>query len=381
VVAAVFGLLLVVVALYGWAWSSVDRSSIARAIWWREADVGDQYRFPSRLIPAGDEVSPLRSGPEIALPSTLVGRTEGVTSFDAFLSETGTLAFLALRDDRVVYERYFGGVDRGDKQTSFSVAKSFLSTLVGIAIDEGLIGGVEDPVTEYVPELVEQDRRFEAITLRDLLMMSSGLRYEEHSLPLPWGDDVETYYGTNLRDLAVNETEIEGPPGQEWKYNNYNPLLLGLVLERATGMSVAGYMSSRLWQPLGAEIDATWSLDSEDSGFEKLESGFNAAPIDYARFGLLFLHDGRWNGARIVPSDWVASATSAQTATTGPDSYGYFWWVDEERPGRFYALGNFGQYIYVAPDAGAVLVRLGRDWGVDNQTWLATFRAVADHMA
>lgn len=98
----------------------------------------------------------------------------------------------------------------------------------------------------------------------------------------------------------MNRTRIERPRGDEWHYNNYNPLLLGLILERATGMSVSEYMSAKLWQPLGAEADATWSLDSERFGFEKLESGINATAADYARFGLLFLHQGKWNGARIV---------------------------------------------------------------------------------
>jgi CubicO group peptidase (beta-lactamase class C family) len=212
--------------------------------------------------------------------------------------------------------------------------------------------------------------------------MSSGLRYVEQSNPLlPWGDDIDTYYGTDLRDLALNATEITGPPGRDWLYNNYNPLLIGLVLERATGMSVSQFMATRLWQPLGAEFDASWSLDSEGDAFEKMESGLNVAPVDYARFGLLFLHGGEWNGRRIVSRDWVGSATAAETTSDPAGFYQYFWWVDDERPGRFYALGNFGQYIYVAPDADAIIVRNGRDWGVDNDTWLETFRAMADRLA
>jgi CubicO group peptidase (beta-lactamase class C family) len=340
---------------------------------WMEADVDDQFRFPARAIPAGDATSPLATGTEVALSPPA-----GAAGFDGFLRETGTLGFLVLHQDRVVYERYLNGADRAARQTSFSVAKSFLSTLVGIAMEEGLIGSVDDPVTDYVPELAERDPRFGRITLRDLLTMSSGLRYEEQSVPvLPWGDDINTYYGTDLRDLALSATQIVGPPGQVWLYNNYNPLLLGMVLERATGVSVSDYMSTRLWQPLGAERDATWSLDSEGSGFEKMESGVNASPADYARFGLLFLHGGEWNGTRIVSEDWVRDATSASVAAA---HYGSFWWIDVERPGRFYALGNFGQYIYVAPDADAVIVRNGRDWGVDNDTWLATFRDIADRL-
>jgi CubicO group peptidase (beta-lactamase class C family) len=348
-------------------------------MWWREADVGDQYRFPARTIPAGDATRPLPAGVEMD-PAPPSGADDD-RAFDEFLRGTDTLAFLVVDEDRLVYERYFGGADRQARQTSFSVAKSFVSTLVGIAIDEGSIGSVTDPLTDYLPELAERDPRFEQIALRALLTMSSGIRYEEQSLPLPWGDDVDTYYGTDLRDLALSATQIVRPPGQEWLYNNYHPLLLGLVLERATGMSVSDYMATRLWQPLGAEADASWNLDSESSGFEKLESGLNATPVDFARFGQLFLHEGQWNGTRIVSKDWVRAATAADTSADPAQHYQYFWWIDTERPGRFYALGNFGQYIYVAPDAGSVIVRNGRDWGVDNDTWLTVFREVADQLA
>jgi CubicO group peptidase (beta-lactamase class C family) len=346
---------------------------------WMDADVGDRFRFPAREIPTGDDPSPLPSGLEVDLPVPPLG--DG-PDLDGFLRRTGTLAFVVAQDDRLVYERYFGGSERRTLQTSFSVAKSFLSILVGIAIDEGSIGGLDDPVTQYIPELAERDPRFEDIPLRNLLSMSSGLRYVEQSNPLlPWGDDIDTYYGTDLRDLALNATEITGPPGRDWLYNNYNPLLIGLVLERATGMSVSQFMATRLWQPLGAEFDASWSLDSEGDAFEKMESGLNVTPVDYTRFGLLLLHGGEWNGRRIVSRDWVRSATAAEATSDPAGFYQYFWWVDDERPGRFYALGNFGQYIYVAPDADAVIVRNGRDWGVDNDTWLETFRAMADHLA
>lgn len=365
--------------MYAWAWASLDRSSIARAMWWRDADVGDQFRFPARTIPAGDEASPLPAGVEIA-PRAPISGSSGDRSFDGFLRETDTQAFLVVDEDELVYERYFGGADRQARQTSFSVAKSFLSTLVGIAIDEGLIGSIADPVTDYLPDLAERDPRFERITLRDLLTMSSGLGYQEQSLPLPWGDDIDTYYGTDLRELGLNGTEIEQPPGRDWLYNNFNPLLLGMVLERATGMSVSDYMATKLWQPMGAEADATWSLDSEDSGFEKMESGLNATPVDYARFGLLFLHGGEWNGTRIVPEEWVRAATAADTSADPAGHYQYFWWIDTERPERFYALGNFGHYIYVAPDAGAVIVRNGADWGVENDDWIALFRDIADEL-
>jgi CubicO group peptidase (beta-lactamase class C family) len=362
--------------VYGWAWLSTDESTIARALVWRESDVGDQHRFPTRRIPAAARASPLRAGFE----ADLVVSGEG-KDIDEFLRDTDTLAFLVVHEDRLVHERYLEGATRESLQTSFSAAKSFVSTLVGIAIDEGLIESIEDPVTDYLPELAARDRGFRQIKLRHLLTMSSGIRYREGGFP-SLGDDTYTYYGVDLRDVALNRVRIDGPPGVAWQYNNFHPLLLGLVLERVTGTSVSDYMAKRLWQPLGAEADATWNLDSERSGFEKMESGLNARPVDYARFGLLFLHNGRWNGRQIVSADWVTAATSADTT---PDSayyhgYRYFWWMDVERPGRFYALGKYGQYVYVAPDADTVVVRFGRDWGVTSSTWIATFREIADQL-
>ena len=378
-VSSVVGLLVVaVLGVYGWAWSSTDESTIARAVVWRESDVGDQHRFPARRIPAGARVGPLRAGVE----ADLIVRGEG-KGLDEFLSGTDTLAFLVVHEDSLVYQRYFGGAGRESLQTSFSVAKSFVSTLVGIAIDKGLIDSIDDPVTKYLPELAARDPGFRQITLRHLLTMSSGIRYEEGAgFPWPFGDDTYTYYGVDLRDLALTRVRIDAPPGLAWQYNNYHPLLLGLVLERTTGTSVSDFMSRRLWQPLGAEADATWNLDSERSGFEKMESGLNARPVDYARFGLLFLHNGEWNDKRIVSKEWVRTTTGAAPASDPAYYYGYrlFWWRDVERPGRFYAFGKYGQYIYIAPDADAVIVRFGRDWGVGNSTWLATFRDVADQL-
>jgi CubicO group peptidase (beta-lactamase class C family) len=365
-----------VLGVYVWARSSTDESTFARALIWRESDIGDQHRFPARRIQAGVRASPLRAGAEVDL--VVSGERKGL---DEFLRETDTLAFLVVHEDRLVHERYFDGATRESLQTSFSAAKSFVSALVGIAIDAGLIESIEDPVTKYLPELAERDSRFQQITLRHLLTMSSGIRYREGGFP-SLGDDTYTYYGVDLRDVALNRTRIDQPPGLAWVYNNYHPLLLGLVLERTTGTSVSDFMARRLWQPLGAEADATWNLDSESSGFEKLESGVNARPVDYARFGLLFLHNGEWNGRRIISEDWVRASTGADPATDPASYHGYryFWWLDVERSGRFYALGKYGQYIYVAPDADAVVVRLGRDWGVGETTWLATFRDVADQL-
>ncbi len=206
--------------------------------------------------------------------------------------------------------------------------------------------------------------------------MASGLRYRDDGLP--WSaDDTKTYYATDLRYLALEDSSIEGEPGQHFEYNNYHPLLLGLVLERTTGSSVAQYLEEKLWKPLGMEADGSWSLDSEASGFEKMESGINGRAIDFAKFGSLYLSGGTWRGQQVVPRSWVEESTRAQVATPSGLGYGYFWWVGKD--GHYAARGNHGQFIFVAPDRGLVIVRFGTRFGLggEGEAWMGMFEDLA----
>ena len=303
-------------------------------------------------------------------------RSTGQTvALDDLLVETATTSFLVLHDDELLVEEYPLGGAREDVTTSFSMAKSILSTTLGIAVHRGDVGSVDDPVTDYVPELLERDERFARITLRHLVSMSSGLRYEEDGLP--WSDDAVTYYSPDLRTTALS-AEVQEAPGTRWHYNNYNPLLLGLVLERATGTPLPDYVSEHLWRPMGAEYDASWSLDSEQHRFAKMESGVNARPVDYARFGYLFAHQGRVEDRQVVPRQWVRRATALDAETDPADHYQWFWWVDTDHPGRFMARGNKGQFIYVDPSNDLVVVRTGRDTGIED--WPAVLADVTDRV-
>ena len=210
------------------------------------------------------------------------------------------------------------------------MAKSFASTLVGVAIDEGYIKSVDESITNYIPELLGKDERFKAITIRNLLTMSSGIKCEDGG-DLPWSeeaDDTKTYYSTDLRELALENCRIEGKPEEYFEYNNYNPLLVGMILERATGMRVSRYLQEKLWKPVGMEADGSWSLDSTSSGFEKMESGVNARARDFARFGMLFAQEGNWEGRQLISRGWVEESTRADTSTDPSQDYQYFWWVN-----------------------------------------------------
>ncbi len=308
-----------------------------------------------------------------------------IKSLDAFLADSGTQAFLVIQKDALIYERYFKGYQRDSLVTSFSVAKSFDSALIGIAIQEGYIKSAEDPITDYLPELARRDPRFSDIQIRHLLMMASGLRYDETDTIFRRGDDSLTYAFDDLRHLALTETAVVGPPGVEFLYNNYNPLLLGLILERATGRPVTAYLQEKIWTPIGMEFDASWSLDSQKSGFEKMESGINARAIDFAKLGRLYLHSGDWNGKQIVPAEWVTQTTADNGLIQGaPIYYGRMWWGERCGPESqdFFALGNLGQFVYVSPAKDLVIVRNGERYGLkgDLEAWAEIFCQFAKSM-
>lgn len=236
--------------------------------------------------------------------STGIEPLNRISDFDYFLERTLTTSFIVIKDDTVLFEKYYNGYSRESIVTSFSIAKSITSILVGMAIEDGFITGENEPITNHIPELLGRNERFGEITIRDLLTMSSGLRYEEGG---EYRDDDITYGHYDLRYVAINETDIIESPGSRFLYNNYNPLLLGLILERAVGKPVTEYMHEKLWGPIGMNYDGSWSTD--ENGFEKMESGVNAHAIDFAKIGRLMLKLGNWNGEQIISSEWVNKST------------------------------------------------------------------------
>ncbi len=356
--------------LYVWARNSTGTSQFARSLVWGESAFGDQDRFPARGIEAGDDV--LQFGTLGDAPLGTYRSSDGDT-LDQLLVGNQTTAFIVLKGDDVLYEEYFNGSSHDALQTSFSVAKSFTSTLIGIAVDEGIFTSLDDAVTDYLPELAERDERYTQITLRNLLTMSSGLSFADGGGP--WDDPANTYHGTNLRSGVVDTPRIEGPPGKVFHYNDWNVIMLGLALERAAGIPVSDYAATRLWQPMGAEAAGSWSLDSDRHGFEKMFVGLNARAIDFARFGWLYLNEGRRGDDQIVPAEFVDEATRLDTTTDPASDYQYLWWIDEARS-SFFANGDHGQFIYVDPDADIVIVRHGT--GPGNVDWIPLLGDIAD---
>ena len=371
-------LLLGLLAMIGlavlYAYIAFPAAYVNRLVRWGNSDVYDYRKFPERKLEASSDPFQFPQNLDEDRVRAQFEAVGGMADFDVFMEENRTQAFIVIQDDAIRYEQYFNGAGRDATVTSFSTAKSFTSALVGIAISEGHIESVDDPITDYLPELAERDPTFAEITIRDLLMMSSGIKYKE--FPFVNGDDAKTYYFPDLRQLALADTQINGVPGDHFLYNNYHPLLLGLILERATGTSVAHYLQEKIWQPAGAAYDGSWSLD--EAGFEKMESGINGRAIDFAKFGRLFLHGGNWDGVQVIPAEWVAESTVADNAVdyenyyydgfifaNGKGYYKYMWWGIQRTAESydFIALGNHGQFIYISPSKNLIILRFGESYG------------------
>jgi CubicO group peptidase (beta-lactamase class C family) len=387
-----------VVILFGLGLMTSGGSVIymARLAAWGRTDTGDVQRFTTRSILNHKPVSEFEISEIRSLFKTIDYTWQGQAltgGLDTVMQENDTTALIVISHNKVRLERYYNGASRSTLNTSFSVAKSIDSALIGIAISEGYIQDVDDPVIEYLPELA--GRGLEGVTIRHLLNMSTGIRYEnaETAAPFYWmSDDAFTYYMPDLRELALKVTPSLELPGEKFHYNNYHPILEGLILERTTGVSVSYYLQEKLWKPLGMEYPASWSLDSKLDGFEKMSSGLNARSIDFARFGQLMLDGGKWNGIQLIPQAWVEESTTPDHFDRRPwmdfsdfkESGGYYkyhWWGRVRPDGHYeyFAYGSHGQFIFICPENHIVIVRNGSSEGqVDD--WPALFGALEEKL-
>ncbi|SEW29966.1 serine hydrolase domain-containing protein [Chitinophaga arvensicola] len=360
--------------------------------------ITDYRHFPNAVISKGAAVrhfEDARSGwKDRMLTSSWRGQSQEV-ALSALLAKTGSTACIVMQRDRILLESYFNGYTADAINTSFSVAKSMTSVLMGVALEEGAVGSIQDTVASYIPFF--DSAGFRDITIAQLLQMCSGLEYREGITP--WSDDARIYYGTALRQQALKAKLIE-TPGSTYHYNNYNLLLLGMILEKATGQPVPDYFREKLWQYTGAAANASWSMDSRDAGFAKMESGFNATAMDFLRFGALCLDNGRVNGRQVVPAAWIQESVSppeqpadtekyksrlspplCRWAGSAAGYYKYLWWGYRIDPHNFdyFALGAKGQFIYICPRKQAVIVRFGKHWGKIDW-WPGVLKQIADSL-
>ncbi len=380
IVLTLAGLLLAVVIYFSVVYSP---EYVRRSFFVGEATVYDYLKLPSRPLTASPNVFHFAEKLDEALVRATFQANPKVGNLEDFLTKTGTQAFIVIRNDAILYEKYFNGTKRDSTVVSFSTAKSFTSALIGIAIQEGAIKSENDPITDYLPELATREARFQKISIHDLLGMASGIRFDDKRFL--WHDESNlTYRFTDLQALALNKTVIREPPGQNFLYNDYNPIVLGMILKRATGKPVTEYLQEKLWTPLGMEFGGSWTVDSESTRFELMSCCINAHAIDFAKFGRLYLNNGNWDGKQIVPAAWVAESTQVDKGRKLDEtmSYGLLWW---EKPSvneanDFFAWGNLGQFIYVSPSRNLIIVRNGEKYGLQGEggEWAEIFQQFAN---
>ena len=347
---------------------------------------------PVRVVRRASKAAPFEAGEPLEIPAAFEfdGRSLDTAQF---LSEMETTGLLVLRDGRIVFERYWLGNDATTQSASWSVGKSFVSALVGVALDEGAIGSIEDSVSGYAPML--KGGAYDGVRLKDVLQMSSGARWnEDYSDP---ESDINRWLriladGGSMDDFAAGC--VRGcEPGTFNRYNTTDTHVLGMVVRGATGRSLTQYLREKLWDPLGAEADAFWLVDS--NGAEVAGGGLNAVLRDYARLGELYCNGGVWNGRRLLSEAWVRASVTpdAPHLMPGPRpsadhslGYGFQWWVPDNS-GAYCAIGVYNQFVCVDPGTRTVIAQTAafRRYAADLQAesyrvgdCLTLFRAIAD---
>ena len=265
---------------------------------------------------------------------------------------------MVVQNDCAVYEKYFPGNSESTRHISWSRAKSVVSALFGIAMEEGYIKSLNQTVDEYLPELIGSG--YEGVRIKDVLQMSSGVKFNED-----YGDfwsDINKWgrkfaLGSSQDKFAARLVREE-EPGTNLHYVSINTHVLGMIIVKATGKSLSAYLKEKLWDPMGMEYSAYWLCD--DTGMEVALGGLNIALRDYAKIGQLYLDRGAWQGVQIVPKEWAIASVTPDAEHLMPENntrfgYGYHWWIPQGTEGEFMAMGVYNQYIYVNPVTRTVI--------------------------
>lgn len=271
-----------------------------------------------------------------------------------------TIAFLVIQNDSILYEQYWRGYSDSSLSGSFSMAKSVVSLLMGVALEEGKVKSIEDYVADYVPEFKREGT--DTIKIKDILTMSGGFDWVESYMNI-FGKTADIYYGDRIKKIVGN-LNSDYAPGKEFYYSSAETQMIAWVIENAYGQSVPELFSEKIWSKIGTEHDALWSLDKKD-GTTRAFCCINSNARDFARLGKLVLQNGMWDSTQIVPADYVKAATSPASWLKNRegetvDYYGYQFWIMNYKGLNIpYYRGVKGQFIYVIPEKNAIVVRLG----------------------
>jgi CubicO group peptidase (beta-lactamase class C family) len=322
---------------------------------WGVHSIHDYKTHPVRVVESGD-------APQAWPYDSAYNQKQIPQEFMTIIDSNDTHAFLVIQDGKLLYEKYWDGYDSAKISGSFSAAKSIISLLIGIAIDEGKIKSVEEPAGNYLPHF--KTNGLDKVRIKDLLTMSSGTNYNEGDKSY-FSMNAYGYYGDD-EEYMVNMMERKEAPGVYWQYRSGDTQVLGLIVEKVFGQSISALVSERFMKPMGANADALWLLDGAEK-HEKAFCCFNAVARDYAKFGQLVLNKGNWNGKQLVSEKYIAEATTPATSLKDRtendqpvDFYGYqYWMVNHNGVHAIAQNGLFGQYVYIIPEKNAIVVRLG----------------------
>ncbi len=346
--------------------------TVSRFVYHNFADINDYKIFPYRKI-KNDSLNTFRFKTAYDKEPFII--LKDGSSFEKFLKDHKTVAFIVIHNDTIKYEKYLNGYQKNSVVPSFSIAKSITSILIGCAIDDNYIKSIKEPVTNYLPDL--KNNGFDKVTIENLLQMTSGLKFNE-SYFNPFGHAAKFYYGRNLEKLSL-KLKLKQEPNNNTDYVSGNTQLLGLVLIKALkGKTISQYLEEKIWEQIGMEYDATWSIDNKKNGVEKTFCCINARAIDFAKIGRLYLNKGDWDGNQIISKNWVDNSTKLDSLNGSDLGYQYQWWIPNKK-GDFMAEGILGQFIFVSPKENLIIVRLGKNYGRTN--WIDIFEQIKKNVS
>jgi CubicO group peptidase (beta-lactamase class C family) len=345
-----FIVLIVVVGAFSAYAVLFDQTYLFKAAYYNFSAIDDYTIFENNKVAKAKEDKPWSL-------ATTYNKNAYPDSLNNLLEDLSTVGVLMIKNDSILFEKYWDGYSDSSLSGSFSVAKSITSILIGAAIKEGKIKSVEQRVGDFIPAFAVGDKA--AVKIKDLLTMSSGTNWNE-SYWNPLAVTAEAYYGADLMKTATDVKMVD-QPGSLHKYKSGDTQLLGLILEKVTGKKLSEYAAEKLWQPLGASNDALWSTDGPN-GNTKAFCCFNTNTRDFARIGKFMLDSGKINGVSVIDSAyWKQSITACNIKDAkglACNYYGYQWWLDPQHPEIFYARGILGQYIIAIPSKKIIIVRL-----------------------
>lgn len=338
-------------------------------------DQKDIERLPSATIHAGDECfsfpeSKTKSVIKLSDWSTDIPFFVGL---DEFIKGHNVRSFVVIQNDSILYDYYGEHTDAADNNPSYSIAKSFTSALIGIAISEGYIGSEKDLVSKYIPELGDAPQ-LKTLNIEHLLNQTSGIKYSLST-------DAKIYYGNDVIK-AIRNLKFEREPGTKQHYLNVNIQLLGIVLQRATGKHPAQYLEEKIWKPIQMCSDGIWTTDRKNK-MEKTFCCMGATALDYAKFGRLYLNKGVWNGKQIIPSDWYEKSISRDTTNGSSFNYNYCWHIGLKEYGDYMAIGMYKQHIYIYPKKKLIIVAMNNRENkllAERVNWRYVFLQIADQL-